>query len=489
MECEKNLAEIVEFLSTVKGFGAISKEDLKSLAGQIEVNTYHHDDSIIRKDEHGDTMHVIWKGRVRVPVNGPDGRLKLEVTLEAGCIVGEMALLTHEPRSADVISVGTTKTLAFNRKVIEPFLYTNPELARFLTEVLSERIEEDQTLQQVGKYRLGRELGQGATSIVYEASHNTLSRLVAVKMLSHTLVYDKVFLKRFLQEAEIIAGLAHPNIVQIYDLEKAYGTHFIIMEKIQGTSLDKILEERKQLSPEESCGILRQLASALAHAHGKGIVHRDVKPANCVISADGQVKLMDFGISRKVKDEEAARKSLEGSPAYIAPEVIAGKEVDGRADIYSLGAMAFKLVTGRTPFRFESVPQILKAHLEVPPPDPRDLCPDLPEKLATFINGALVKDADERLSDGDWDLIQELLDVETYKVPRGEIEAGAERETVVLSYPRDLAPKVQDFINALHDQGVTAVPYHPNSPAPAASSDRAEKTMKIGEVTEKIEDY
>ncbi len=482
----KDKSEIVKFLSTVKGFDVISTEDLSDLVEQVEVNECGHNDYLMRKGEEGDVMHVLWRGRVRIPVVGPDGKLKLEVTLEARSIVGEMALLTSERRTADVISAGTTETLAFRRDVIQPFLYDHPSLARFLTEVLVERIDEDQTLQKVGKYRLGRVLGAGATSKVYEGLHGTLSRLVAMKMLSHTLAYDREYLKRFVGEADIIAGLSHPNIVQIYDLEEAYGTYFIILEIVSGRSLEMILNERPSLSPDEASGVLRQLALALAHAHEKGIVHRDVKPGNCIVDGNGHLKLMDFGISRRYEGATEAQGTIEGSPAYIAPEVIAGKQADGRVDIYSLGAMAFKIVTGRNLFALDSVPEILKAHVSEPPPDPRKFCKNLPDGLHAFITGALEKDPDKRLSD--WHEIMGLLGADATMAPviGAKIEGG--KKSLLLAYPEANADRVEKAIRDLEPLGVEAIPH--GTPKPGAEKeegDTSDRTLQMGEATELID--
>ena len=485
MVSKKEKTSIVEFLSLVKGFDVVSKKDLGSLVDQVTVNEYHHGDFLMRKGEEGHTMHVIWKGRVRIPVIGPDGNLKLEVTLEAGSIIGEMALLTSEPRNADVVSAGETLTLAFQRDVIQPYLYDHPSLARFLTEVLAERIDEDQTLQKVGKYRLGRVLGAGATSKVYEGTHSTLSRLVAVKMLSHTLAYDRDFLKRFVEEADMIAGLAHPNIVQIYDLEEAYGTYFIILEIVSGRSLEQILQERPNLSPEEALGVLCRLGSALSHAHSKGIVHRDVKPGNCIVNEQGGVKLMDFGISRRHTSETEADATIEGSPAYIAPEVVSGKKMDGRVDIYSLGAMAFKLVTGRNVFPLDTVPEILKAHLTVPPPDPREFCRNLPDNLRSFILGALEKDPDKRLTD--WNEILTLLDADRILSPVMDAKLAADTKTVILTYPEANAEKVEKAIQDLDRLGVSAIPYGASKPAEEQPEDVLERTLQMGEATDIIE--
>jgi serine/threonine protein kinase len=230
---------------------------------------------------------------------------------------------------------------------------------------------------------------------------------VAVKMLGHHLVYDRGFRDRFLDEARTIAGLSHPNIVQIFDTEQAYATWFLVMEKVEGTDLQHVLEREGALPASEVAPILRQLAAALAFAHERGIVHRDVKPANAAIDEDGGVKLMDFGIARRYTRDTVKKNIVEGTPRYLAPEAIVGNPVDGRADIYSLGVMAWEMLVGRPPFLAPDIETLLHMHLSDAPGDLRKLLPGLPEGLTAFVEGALQKDPNDRLSD--WGKIDAML--------------------------------------------------------------------------------
>ena len=404
------MSSVTDFLSTVNGFNAIAGDELDAIAGKIESSSYKPEQYLIKRGDQGDTMHVIRSGRVRVPLLDKEtGKTKLVVHLGPGDMVGEMALLTGERRSADVIAETDVETLDINRDTLQPLLRAHPPLARFLTEILGRRLEEGGGIDRVGKYRLLGKIGEGATAKVYQGLHPALNRVVAIKMLSHTLVYDSTFKDRFLQEARTIAELVHPNIVQIFDTEASYATYFIVMEKVSGTDLARLLKARKVLAPEEAMAILRQMAAALRYAHGQGIVHRDVKPANCAVDEAGLVKLMDFGIARRIKKnpEQKRAKMVEGTPRYLAPEAAVGKPVDGRADIYSLGIMAFEMVTGRVPFYSETIRELLQMHVRRRPPDITRIRSGLPEGLVEFINGALIKRPDERLTD--WDRIEELL--------------------------------------------------------------------------------
>ena len=289
-----------EFLSTVKGFTGIDRDDLESLAERVQVQTFDPGQALMRAGEPGETMHIIQSGRLRVPIRDPDGVEKMVFHLGPGDLVGEMALLTGEPRSADVEAEEATTTLVIDRDTLQPLLAEYPSLAQFLSEILGRRLEEKGGVEQVGKYRLVGKLGEGTSGKVYEALHPTLNRTVALKMLSHSLVYHVKFRERFMEEARLMASLSHPNVVQVFDTEAAYATYFIVMEKLSGSDLATHLHQRGKLEPDEAAAILRQMAAALAYAHTMGFAHRDVKPANVALNARGAAKLMDFGLARPI---------------------------------------------------------------------------------------------------------------------------------------------------------------------------------------------
>ena len=234
---------ISKFLQTVNGFSALGPEGVETLAEKVTIAEWAKGDRLIRRGDIGETMHVIREGRVRIPIVDAAGVEKQVVHLGPGDLVGEMALLTGERRSADVIAESKVITYVLDRSVILPALVENPPLAKFMTEILGKRLEETGPIKWVGKYRLLGKIGEGATSKVYQGVHPTLNRVVAIKMLSHALVYDRSFKDRFLQEGRTIAGLMHPNIVQIYDTEESWATFFIVMEKVSGTDLQKLLNQ------------------------------------------------------------------------------------------------------------------------------------------------------------------------------------------------------------------------------------------------------
>jgi serine/threonine-protein kinase len=284
------------------------------------------------------------------------------------------------------------------KPALEETLKAHPPVAAFLTEILGRRLLEDQALRRVGKYVILKEIGHGAMATVFEGYHPGLSRGVAIKMLAHGLVYRSDFAERFRNEAKVLAQLRNAGIVDVYDLEEAYGTWFLVMEKLEGTDLERILAARGRLPPDEVRGLLRQVAAALAHAHARGIVHRDVKPSNVFLLPDGRTKLVDFGISTGPIDASEESEIL-CSPAYVAPEVVLGKHVDGRADVYSLGVVAFRLLSGRHAFPATDYQGLFDAHVKTPFPDVAAAIPGLPPDLLEFVERATRKRPEDRFPD------------------------------------------------------------------------------------------
>ncbi len=483
MRTEK--ASIVEFLKEVRGFDAIEHAGLETLAEQVDVLEFSPGKRIIRRGDAGDRMFVIREGRVQIPILDERGETKLVVRLGPGDIFGEMALLTGEPRVADVLAEDRVETLAFPRDSIQPLLEATPSLARFLTVLLGRRLEEGDGIKRVGKYQLLGTIGKGATAQVFSAVHPGLDRIVAIKMLSHALAYDTTFRERFLQEARTIASLNHPNIVQVYDMEEAYATFFIVMERVSGQDLQSLLETSGPLPPEKAMAILYQVADALYFAHRRGIVHRDVKPANCAIDAYGRVKLMDFGIAHRVhpRNREGFSSVVEGSPRYMAPEAALGKPLDGRTDIYSLAVVAYEMVMGEPLFSEPTLNRLLEAHVRKPPPDISRMRPHLPRGLVEFIRGGLVKDPEQRLTS--WPRILELLKPETTPVT---LRSTPESERIVrIRYTQEAEPPVAAAVNSLLEtlaevEGVDIAVgeiQSPRRPSPPAPSDDGDKTLRI----------
>ncbi len=258
------------------------------------------------------------------------------------------------------------------------------------------------TRMEYGRYQVIKELGKGSMGIVYQAHDPNLDLKVALKVLRQDRLAADAFVKRFLAEAKALGRLDHPNIVRVYNVDEDKGTVYIAMEFIEGEPLDEVAKE-KRFSPEEIIGLGITLAEALDYAHQKGIVHRDIKPSNILQRADGRIKITDFGIAH-VDDPSASLQTqageILGTPAYMSPEQILGRPVDGRSDLFSLGVILYELSTGKRPFVGESLPAIFNAIAQEDPHEPTRINPSIPKALSHIIMKCLKKIPDERFDSG-----------------------------------------------------------------------------------------
>jgi serine/threonine-protein kinase len=255
-------------------------------------------------------------------------------------------------------------------------------------------------LQRVvqGEYEIKQLLGQGGMGAVFLAHDLTLEREVAIKVLPPDVSADPQVIKRFQQEAKTAAKLDHTNIIPIYRVESEDGLNYFVMKYVPGTSLEDALEQRQPMALAYIQRVLWEAACALGHAHTRGVVHRDVKPANIMFDHDGRVMLTDFGISKALQTASAFTGTgmIIGTPHYMAPEQAKGAPVDGRADQYSLGVVGYRMVMGELPFGGDSVHTVLYKHIfEEPPKARRD---DVPEFVTAAIARALAKDPDQRFA-------------------------------------------------------------------------------------------
>ena len=314
--------------------------------------------------------------------------------------IAEVFTLPSEDTRGDTTSQDTL----FGKMALEQRLCTEAELQRCQEEIKSRASEEPSTLEElmlefgyvtqtqaerlkdsieesreahrrIPGYKILGKLGSGAMAVVYKARQLSLDRTVAVKVLPRRFTEKSNYVERFFKEGKIAAKLNHNNIVQAIDVGEAGGLYYFVMEYVEGKTLHDDLSKGKVFSEKEALEIVIQLTNALAHAHSHGMIHRDVKPKNIMINTEGVVKLADMGLARMTSDIEAARSEKGkafGTPYYIAPEQIRGDvNIDGRADIYSLGATLYHMVTGRVPFEASSPSEVMRKHLKEPliPPD------------------------------------------------------------------------------------------------------------------------
>jgi serine/threonine-protein kinase len=285
------------------------------------------------------------------------------------------------------------------------------------------------------RYEVLRRIARGGMADVYLARDLLLDRPVALKVLFREFATDPSFVQRFRREATAAANLSHPNIVGVYDSGEANGTYFIVMEYIEGRSLAQIIRDDGPLSPDRAADITTDVAAALGFAHRNGVVHRDVKPGNVLISPIGQVKVADFGIARAVSTQENLTQTgtVMGTATYFSPEQARGEPVDPRSDVYSLGVVLYEMLTGAPPFSGENPVAVAYKHVQETPVPPRQVDPALPASLEAVTLKALAKNPANRYASAD-DL---AADLRRFRDGREVLAEG------VLAPPADLTTSVR----------------------------------------------
>jgi hypothetical protein len=259
--------------------------------------------------------------------------------------------------------------------------------------------------RKVGHCRLLRKLGQGGMGAVWLARHETLEKEVAVKILPSSIDSDLEALPRFLREARSAARLEHPNIVQVLDAGSDGPVHFIVMQLVDGTDLEKIVKKKGRCSVPDALAIGKRVALALSAAHAMGIVHRDIKPANLMLTKQGRVMVTDFGLAREVIGGASITNAAEaiGTPQYLAPEQARGEPVDGRSDLYSLGGTLYTLLSGKTPYTGSSPVVIALKHASADekPVPLRQIVPDIPPEVEALVEQLMSKKPADRIPTGE----------------------------------------------------------------------------------------
>jgi eukaryotic-like serine/threonine-protein kinase len=248
-----------------------------------------------------------------------------------------------------------------------------------------------------GRYHVIDRVAAGGMGEVFRARDAVLDREVAIKVLHRSLAGDQGFVERFRREARAAASLSHPNIVAVHDWGAVDGIYYMVMEYVRGRAVRDLLNAQGRLEPAQAADALRQTLLALEHAHRQGIVHRDVKPENILVTTDGQVKVADFGLARAYADgRQTQAGTVTGTVQYLAPEQIRGEPADPRSDLYSLGIVAFELLTGRLPFTGETAMAIAYKHLSDRVPRPSAVMPDVPVDMDAFVASATERDRELR---------------------------------------------------------------------------------------------
>jgi len=379
--------------ANLEAFSGTPKSVLDHLVSVMEEASFDAGDVIIREGDKGEDMFVLEEGSVRITAQN------FQVVLPAPALIGEIALVTSEPRTATVSAETAVRCRRLDRDGYNELVANTPGATEFLTRAVGERLMQAGTIRTVGKYEVVGRLGSGAVATVFEAIHSDLAVPVALKMLSHSLVHNEGFADPFAQEAKVIAGLDHANIVRVIDSVEGWGTRFIVMEKLSGTLLEDVIESGSRLGWNSARRILREVLQGLDYSHKKGLMHRDIKPSNVFLTEDRSAKILDFGIAVQADVSEMSQGKVYGTPYYMSPEQILGKQLDGRADLYSVAMMAYEMITGEVPFDGDTLNELLLKQINDPIPDVRALVPDCPDDLVEFVERASRKRRTDRFED------------------------------------------------------------------------------------------
>jgi serine/threonine protein kinase len=296
------------------------------------------------------------------------------------------------------------------------------------------------TGQTIGKYRIVAHLGRGGMAEVYKAYQPALDRYVALKLMHAFLASDQDFIGRFEREAKNVAALRHPNIIQVFDFDVHNGAPYMVMEYIEGGTLKSHMEDLSRagtpLTLNEAVHTIREVGRALAYAHQRGMIHRDVKPANVLLDQGNRVILTDFGIAKILTGPSFTMTGATvGTPAYMSPEQSLGRPGDHRSDLYSLGVMLYQLATGQLPYDADTPLAVMLKHVNEPLPLPRSFEPNLPEGIERVILKAMAKNPDDRFQSAD-DMLAHLGDLDTatrLPIPPASMAAGADAHAATVS--------------------------------------------------------
>ncbi|MDF1744769.1 MAG: protein kinase [Gimesia sp.] len=260
--------------------------------------------------------------------------------------------------------------------------------------------------QKLGKYEILAKLGQGGMGTVFLGFDPMIEREVAIKVLPTEIATDPIILDRFLAEAKAIGKLSHPHVVSVFDIGQHENLYYIVMELLKGGSLAELIIKEGALPWEEASRMIAEAADGLAAAHAAGLVHRDIKPDNLMLTQDRSVKVVDFGLSKLLdaandtRDAKTKVGQILGTPQFMSPEQFQGQDLDSRSDIYSLGATYYSLLTGKLPYeKCRSISQVMYAHLEQVPPDPSKIISPLPNMCKMIIDHAMAKSSKSRYQD------------------------------------------------------------------------------------------
>ena len=395
---ESRIGEYKRVLANCGPFEGLPEELLTALLGRMAETSYGAGDRLIRQDVRADSLQVLLDGQASVVVvSGVDDATEV-AEVGKGDVIGEMALISGEPTSADVVAQTPVRVLRLPANDFHELARHNPEIAVVLTRLIAERLGRSGPDALGGKvvhgFRIIERLGRGGMAVVYEAERESDGLHVALKMMSHRLTYDTTALARFREEAHLLDTFDHPNIARPLDRFSAYGTHFVALEFCDGPGVHEIASRRAALVESLVRPVIGQVATALEYVHGMGFLHRDVKPSNAMLTRDGRIKLIDFGVARPIRPQDDRTQTLEtsivGTPFYMAPEQFEDATlIDARIDYYALACVTYELLAGERLFRKDTKFGIMKQKMTLELPSAQEIGHGISREMYEFLKSNL----------------------------------------------------------------------------------------------------
>ena len=333
----------------------------------------------------------------------------------------------------------------------------------------------------IGNYEVVSELGRGGMGVVYKAREESLNRFVAIKMLGNQLVDDESIALRFMREARAVADLNHPNVVQVFRVDRHEDQPYFVMEYVEGDSLKQLIRRENKLQPMRALQILKEVGNGLAAAHDKGVIHRDIKPENIMLTKYGGVKVVDFGIARV--EEQGTRLTSTGmglgTPSYISPEVCLSQDVDQRSDIFSMGVVLFEMLTGDIPFKSDSPFEMMTKVVEAKIPNIKELNPNVDDGLKQILAKMIAKRPNLRYQNCN-ELISDIEDYLAGRVPRwSKNMLLEENEASGIGIPAAAEVGQETGRPTVLGSSTAATTPMPQHPAMQADADEATATVAI----------
>lgn len=394
----------VNALSRCAALSDLDAATLEIIRQHCTVRTFDAGETLIRQGDAGDSLLLLLEGGASAEVRDAEGNRQPVGDFGPYEIIGEMAILTGEQRTADVVARRKGSALQLSTERFQQLVVQHPELGVVLTHMVAERLGEQSADglggKTVDRYRIRRCIGRGAMAIVYEAEEQPDGATVALKMMSHRLIYERGAMARFQREADMLLQLEHENVARALRSFSAYKTCFIAMEFCDGGDLAAMALAGFRPDEKEVLRIIGQIATGLIYLHGRNVVHRDLKPRNVLTTRAGVLKLADFGLARALATPIDQGLTLPGTilgtPNYMAPEQFEEAPCSPASDVYALGCVALELLTGEPPFQGKTLWDTIKLKRGHSLPPRRKIGRGISRKLHGFLCACLEPDPDER---------------------------------------------------------------------------------------------